>query len=73
MLVGINSACLFFTDSRGAWLAMVALASALFLLLYWWWREYLPRFWRVWLLPLVFGSLGGFDSCGNSGSRIGQA
>jgi len=59
MLVGINSACLFFTDSRGAWLAMVALASALFLLLYWWWREYLPRFWRVWLLPLVFGSLGG--------------
>ncbi|MEM9273318.1 MAG: IctB family putative bicarbonate transporter [Cyanobacteria bacterium P01_F01_bin.143] len=58
-LVSINSACLFFTDSRGAWLAMVALASALFLLLYWWWREYLPRFWRIWLLPLVFGTLGG--------------
>ena len=59
VLVGANSACLFFTDSRGAWLAMLALASALFLLLYWWWREFLPRFWRVWLLPLVFGSLGG--------------
>ena len=59
VLVGTNSACLFFTDSRGAWLAMLALASVLFLLLYWWWREYLPRFWRVWLLPLVFGSLGG--------------
>ena len=59
VLVGINSACLFFTDSRGAWLAMLALASILFLLLYWWWREFLPRFWRVWLLPLVFGSLGG--------------
>ncbi|MGK7899186.1 MAG: IctB family putative bicarbonate transporter [Xenococcus sp. (in: cyanobacteria)] len=59
VLVGANSACLFFTDSRGAWLAMLALASILFLLLYWWWREFLPRFWRVWLLPLVFGSLGG--------------
>lgn len=59
VLVGVNSACLFFTDSRGAWLAMVALASVLFLLLYWWWREFLPRFWRVWLLPLFFGSLSG--------------
>ncbi|MDJ0897763.1 MAG: IctB family putative bicarbonate transporter [Xenococcus sp. MO_188.B8] len=59
VLVGANSACLFFTDSRGAWLAMLALASALFLLLYWWWREFLPRFWRVWLLPLVFGCVGG--------------
>ncbi len=59
VLVGVNSACLFFTDSRGAWLAMLALSSVLFLLLYWWWREFLPRFWRVWLLPLVFGSLGG--------------
>ncbi len=59
VLVGVNSACLFFTDSRGAWLAMLALSSVLFLLLYWWWREFLPRFWRLWLLPLVFGSLGG--------------
>ena len=59
VLVGVNSACLFFTDSRGAWLAMLVLASALFLLLYWWWREFLPRFWRVWLLPLFFGGLGG--------------
>ena len=59
VMVGANSACLFFTDSRGAWLAMLALASVLFLLLYWWWREFLPRFWRVWLLPLFFGSLGG--------------
>ena len=59
VLVGVNSACLFFTDSRGAWLAMLALSTVLFLLLYWWWREFLPRFWRLWLLPLVFGSLGG--------------
>ena len=59
LMVGINSACLFFTDSRGAWLAMIALATAMFLLLYWWWRAYLPRFWRIWLLPLVFGAATG--------------
>ncbi|MGK7934308.1 MAG: IctB family putative bicarbonate transporter [Xenococcaceae cyanobacterium] len=58
-MVGVNSACLYFTDSRGAWLAMAAMIAVLLLLLYYWWREYLPRFWRVWLLPLVFGSLGG--------------
>ena len=55
----VNSACLYFTDSRGAWLAMMALVSVLLLLFYYWWREYLPRFWQVWLLPLVFGSLAG--------------
>ncbi|MDJ0687608.1 MAG: IctB family putative bicarbonate transporter [Xenococcaceae cyanobacterium MO_188.B32] len=58
-MVGVNSACLYFTDSRGAWLAMAAMTAFLLILLYYWWREYLPRFWRVWLLPLVFGSLGG--------------
>ena len=54
-----NSACLFFTDSRGAWLSMMALSTVMFCLLYWWWRSYLPRFWRIWLLPLVFGMAGG--------------
>ena len=57
IMVGGNSACLYFTDSRGAWLAMAVLISVLLLLFYSWWREYLPRFWQVWLLPLVFGSL----------------
>ena len=58
-MVVINSSCLYLTDSRGAWLAMGGLIAVLLLLLYYWWRKYLPRFWRVWLLPLVFGSLGG--------------
>ena len=57
IMVLANSACLYFTDSRGAWLAMAVLISVLLLLFYFWWREYLPRFWQVWLLPLVFGSL----------------
>jgi putative inorganic carbon (hco3(-)) transporter len=59
LMLGANAACLFFTDSRGAWLATIALATAMFLLLYWWWRESLPRFWRIWLLPLVFGTAAG--------------
>ena len=57
IMTGVNSACLFFTDSRGAWLAMAVLIGVLLLLFYAWWREYLPKFWQVWLLPLVFGSL----------------
>jgi len=59
IMTGVNSACLYFTDSRGAWLAMAVLVGVLLLLFYAWWREYLPRFWQVWLLPLVFGSLAG--------------
>ncbi|WP_253274313.1 IctB family putative bicarbonate transporter [Myxosarcina sp. GI1] len=59
IMVAINSACLYFTDSRGAWLAMAALVATVLLLFYYWWRQYLPRFWRIWLLPLVFGSLAG--------------
>lgn len=58
-MVGVNLACLYFTDSRGAWLATLALMTVLLLLLYYWWKDYLPRFWQVWLLPLVFGTLGG--------------
>jgi putative inorganic carbon (HCO3(-)) transporter len=59
IMVMMNSACLYFTDSRGAWLAMAVLIGVLLLLFYYWWREFLPRFWRIWLLPLVFGSLAG--------------
>jgi putative inorganic carbon (HCO3(-)) transporter len=58
-MFAIDSACLYFTDSRGAWLSMAGMITVLLLLLYWWWREYLPCFWRIWLLPLVFGILGG--------------
>jgi putative inorganic carbon (HCO3(-)) transporter len=58
-MLAINSACLYFTDSRGAWLGMAILLAVFLLLLRYWVQDYLPYFWRVWLLPLVFGSLGG--------------
>lgn len=56
-MVIVNSACLYFTDSRGGWIGMLALLTVFFLLLQYWWKEYLPPFWRTWLLPLVFGGL----------------
>jgi putative inorganic carbon (HCO3(-)) transporter len=58
-MLAINSACLYFTDSRGAWLGMAILLAVFLLLLRYWVQDYPPYFWRVWLLPLVFGSLGG--------------
>ncbi|ANV89782.1 IctB family putative bicarbonate transporter [Picosynechococcus sp. PCC 8807] len=50
-----NAACLFFTDSRGGWLAMVGAAVVGGLLLYSWYGDRLSPFWRKWLLPLCFG------------------
>ena len=55
----VNSSCLYFTDSRGGWIGMLALTLTFLLLLRYWWKDYLPRFWRIWLLPIVFGSLAG--------------
>lgn len=56
VMFGVNSACLYFTDSRGGWLGMVVLLTVFSLACYYWWREYFSPFWRVWLLPIVFGS-----------------
>lgn len=49
-----NTYCLYATDSRGGWIALVGLVTVFFLLLYYWYRHALPQFWRIWLLPLVF-------------------
>ena len=55
-MVLCNLACLYYTDSRGGWLAALALLLAFGGLLYYWWRDRLPSFWRKWLLPLVLGA-----------------
>jgi putative inorganic carbon (HCO3(-)) transporter len=56
----VNSACLYFTDSRGSWIGMLALIIVFLFLLYYWWREYLPNFWQQWLLPIILGGLASF-------------
>lgn len=54
-----NTYCLYATDSRGGWIAMVGLLTIYLLLLYYWYRDTLPQFWRIWLLPLVFAFFAG--------------
>lgn len=58
MLV-VNSYCLFRTGSLGGWIGLGAMTISLSVLLWYWWMNYLPAFWRKWLLPLVFGSMAG--------------
>ncbi|HEY9645340.1 MAG TPA: IctB family putative bicarbonate transporter, partial [Chroococcidiopsis sp.] len=52
----INSACLILTFSRGGWIAYVVAGFVFLLLLVHWFTIYLPRFWRIWALPIVLGA-----------------
>lgn len=56
LMVGINSACLILTFSRGGWIGLVFSSFVLLLLLAHWWSVYLPRFWQLWALPIVLGT-----------------
>lgn len=55
MMLVTNTACVFFTDSRGGWMAMLATMVVGGLLLYVWYGDRLSPFWRKWLIPLCFG------------------
>jgi putative inorganic carbon (HCO3(-)) transporter len=57
MLTLANTACLFFTESRGGWIGMMVLIGIFLLLLFYWFQGLLPIFWQKWLLPIVFGGL----------------
>ncbi len=59
-MVLVNSACLYFTDSRGGWIGMVVLILTFLLLLRYWFNDLLSPFWRTWLLPMIIGGLAGF-------------
>lgn len=52
-MVIINLLCLFFTQSRGGWLAVLALMATFLILCYFWWFPRLPKFWQRWSLPLA--------------------
>lgn len=51
----INLACLLLTQSRGGWIGLVAGILVFSVLSFVWWNPYLPRFFRIWALPLLFG------------------
>ncbi|HTL90096.1 MAG TPA: IctB family putative bicarbonate transporter [Leptolyngbya sp.] len=61
---GVNTACLLLTQSRGGWIGLVVAALVMVVLLRYWWGAYLPRFLRLWALPLVFGGLAGITVLG---------
>jgi len=50
-----NMACLVFTFSRGGWIGFVVAGFAFLLLLIYWILPKLPRFWSIWLMPIVLG------------------
>lgn len=55
LMWGVNSACLVLTFSRGGWIGFVVASFCMLLLLVHWFSIHLPRFWRIWSLPLVLG------------------
>jgi putative inorganic carbon (hco3(-)) transporter len=56
LMWGINSACLILTFSRGGWIGFVVAGFVFVLLLVHWFSIYLPRFWRIWALPIGLGA-----------------
>jgi putative inorganic carbon (hco3(-)) transporter len=59
VMVGMNLACLYFTQSRGGWMGTaIALFIGALLLLYWLLPR-LPQFWRIWAFPILIGGLAG--------------
>ncbi|HEY9642739.1 MAG TPA: IctB family putative bicarbonate transporter [Coleofasciculaceae cyanobacterium] len=50
-----NAACLILTFSRGGWIGFVVSSFILIMLLIYWFSQYLPRFWRIWSLPIALG------------------
>jgi putative inorganic carbon (HCO3(-)) transporter len=55
LMWGINSICLVLTFSRGGWIGFVVGGFVFVMLLVHWFSIYLPRFWRIWALPIVLG------------------
>ena len=51
--LSLNVICIYLTDSRGGWLALVATVAVCLIALKFWWAEYLSPFWRKWLIPIV--------------------
>jgi putative inorganic carbon (HCO3(-)) transporter len=53
----VNTACLVLTFSRGGWIGLIVSIFVVLVLLLYWWSVELPRFWRVWSLPILLGSI----------------
>ena len=54
-----NFMCLYYTGSRGGWIGLVVLMLTLLVLVLYWWSVGMPRFWRIWALPIAIGTVAG--------------
>ena len=57
IMASLNTACLVLTFSRGGWIGLVVAIFVSALLLLYWLLPQLSRFWRIWALPILLGSL----------------
>lgn len=57
VMVATNVTCLVLTFSRGGWIGGVVGGAVLVMLLMHWWSVALPKFWRIWGIPIVVGGL----------------
>lgn len=55
----VNLLCFRFTDSRGGFIGLTIAVVILVLLFRYWYSQYLPVFWRRWLLPIFLGCFAG--------------
>ncbi len=55
-MVMVNSWCLYATQSRGGWIAFLAMIVIAGVGVYYWYRPKLSPFWRLWLLPIACGA-----------------
>lgn len=58
IMLGINTACLMLTFSRGGWIGFAIAVFVFSILLLFWLSVHLPPFWRTWSLPLLLFGLG---------------
>jgi putative inorganic carbon (hco3(-)) transporter len=53
VMVLANSWCMYATQSRGGWIAAIALILVISLGIFYWLLPYLSPFWQIWLLPIA--------------------
>jgi putative inorganic carbon (hco3(-)) transporter len=57
VMVVLNCWCMYATQSRGGWIAAIALLLVMVIGIFYWFRPFLNPFWQVALLPIVFISV----------------
>lgn len=54
VMVVLNSICMYGTQSRAGWIAMIVLLMVAAIGVFYWYRPFLSSFWQIWLLPVAF-------------------